>query len=108
MDKNENFNFTFINDLDSEGDSEHVYTVGVNRDEGIARLFCPSQSVDKAGVQTYTSSQQLAEFGMLCFALAPLGDIDSIGELIDGLLGEGERLALAKRLRELADNLEEE
>lgn len=108
MDKNENFNFTFINDLDSEGDSEHVYTVGVNRDEGIARLFCPSQSVDRAGVQTYTSSQQLAEFGMLCFALAPLDDIDSIGELIDGLLGKDERLALARRLLDLAENLEEE
>ena len=102
---NDNVNFTFINELDVDGDSEHVYTVGCNYDPGderhIARLFGP-------GVQTYTSSQQLAEFGMLCFAMAPLEDIDSIGELIDGCLGESKRLELAKRLRELADNLEDE
>lgn len=105
--KEDNFNFTFINELGENGhQEEHVYTVGCNYDPGgerhIARLFCPD------GVQTYTSSQQLAEFGMLCFAISPLEDIDSIGELIDGLLGEPERLALAKRLRELADNLEDE
>ena len=101
---NDNVNFTFINELDVDGDSEHVYTVGCNYDPGderhIARLFGP-------GVQTYTSSQQLAEFGMLCFAMAPLEDIDSIGELIDGCLGESKRIELANRLRELADNLEE-
>ena len=103
----DNVNFTFINELGEDGEEDHVYIVGCNYDPGgerhIARLFGPGFP----GVQTYTSSEQLAEFGMLCFALAPLEDIDSIGELIDGCLGESKRIELANRLRELADNLEE-
>jgi len=96
----ENYNFTFVNELGEDGPEDHVYTVGANTEERIARIFAP-------GVQTYTSSQQLAEFGMLCFAISPLDDDESVGELIDGLMGDDARFELAKRLRSLADSLED-
>lgn len=90
---NETYYYTF---LDLDGVKEHQYIINSSKETGVAGICEHS-----------CSSQQLGEFGILCYAASKMDDEESIGELIDGLMGDDERFELAKRLRSLASMLED-